>query len=156
MPLTRLKQYLDEHAVEYSIIPHTRAFSATLTAKTAHVPVREMAKTVIVHVDGRIAMAVLPASFHVDFELLKEALGADGVELAVEEDFQDLFPGCEVGAMPPFGNLYDVNVYVAQSMTEDEDIALQCRESRRTHSDEVRDFDSLVQPATLRFAGERA
>ena len=86
----------------------------------------------------------------------KEALGADRVELAVEEEFQELFRGCEVGAMPPFGNLYDVNVYVAQSMTEDEDIALQCRESRRTHSDEVRDFDSLVQPATLRFAGERA
>jgi Ala-tRNA(Pro) deacylase len=155
MPLTRLKQYLDDHAVAYSIIPHAHAFSAEVTAKTAHVPVREMAKTVMIIVDGRMAMAVLPASFHVDFGLLKDALGCEKVELAVEEEFEDLFPGCEVGAMPPFGNLYDVSVYVAHSLTEDENIAFNAGNHTELIQMKYADFARLVHPTTLHFTTER-
>ncbi len=110
MPLTKLKKFLDEHSVEFVTIPHTVTYTAEQTAKSAHVPAKELAKTVMVKVDGKMAMAVLPASFHIDFDMFRETLGAGTVELAVEGEFKDVFAGCEVGAMPPFGNLYGLDV----------------------------------------------
>jgi Ala-tRNA(Pro) deacylase len=115
MPAQKLKQFLDKNKVKYVAISHSPTYTAQEIAASAHVPGKEMAKTVIVKVDGKMAMAVLPAPQKVDFKLLKDGIGAKSVELATEQEFADSFPECEPGAMPPFGNLYDMDVFVAKS-----------------------------------------
>lgn len=152
MPLKRLKEFLDSHDVKYVTMSHSPAYTAQEIAAAAHVSGWEMAKTVIVKIDGEFAMAVLPASEHIDFEALKEALDGSKVELATEAEFKDLFPKCDVGAMPPFGNLYGLPVYVAPELAEDEQIVF----SAGSHTELVRmnyqDFEDLVQPSMLSFA----
>ena len=156
MPLGKLKEYLESHTVAYSLIPHAPTFTAQTTAEAAHVPGTELAKTVMVTVDGQMAMAVLPASEHVDFERLAEELGVKGVLLAVESDFKDIFVGCDVGAMPPFGNLYGLDVFVDATLAEDEEIAF----NAGTHTELMKmrydDYASLVQPTVVRFARQPA
>jgi Ala-tRNA(Pro) deacylase len=152
MPTQKLKQFLDSHQVKYVTIRHSPAFTAQEIAASAHVPGKELAKTVMVKIDGQLAMAVLPASHRVDLELLAEASGGSTVELAHERDFEDLFAGCEVGAMPPFGNLYGMKVFVASSLTEDEEIAF----NAGSHTELIRlaydDFARLVAPAVVRLS----
>jgi Ala-tRNA(Pro) deacylase len=152
MPVKELKEYLDSNKIKYETIGHSQVFTAQEIAASAHIPGKEMAKTVVVRIDGKMAMAVLPASYRVDFELLKEAAGASSVELASEEEFEDLFPDCEIGAMPPFGNLYGMDVFVAASLAEDEDIAF----NAGSHSELIRlsykDFERLVAPKVVKFS----
>ena len=152
MPLRKLKQYLDDNGVRYMTITHSPSYTAQEIAASAHVPGKEMAKAVMVKIDGKLAMAVTPAPSKVDFDKLKELAGAAGAELATEDEFKDLFPNCEVGAMPPFGNLYDMDVYAASDLAEDESIAF----NAGSHSELIRldyaDFDRLVHPKTGRFA----
>ncbi len=154
MPVQRLKQYLDDSDVKYVTIRHSPAYTAQEVAASAHVPGRELAKTVIVNVDDEMAMAVLPASHHVDMERLRKVTGASRVTLASEDEFKDLFPACEVGAMPPFGNLYDMKVFADASLAEDEVIAF----AAGSHSELIRvpyaDFVRLVEPVTVSFALE--
>ena len=121
MPVKKLKDFLDSQKVRYITARHSTAYTAQDIAASAHIPGKELAKTVMVKIDGQMAMAVLPASYRVDFDLLRHVSGATTVEMATEEEFKDLFPGCNVGAMPPFGNLYGMPVYVAQSLAEDEE-----------------------------------
>ena len=152
MPINRLKEYLDDHNVEYITISHSRAFTAQTIAAKSHIPGKELAKSVIVIMDGKMVMAVLPASYRVDFPQLKIALGADKVDLAQEYEFKNKFPDCEVGAMPPFGNLYGIDVFVAKSLAESEEIAF----NACTHSLLIKmryeDFDKLVKPKILTFS----
>lgn len=151
MPAKKLKEFLDENGVKYVTIQHSPAFSSQEIAASAHVPGKELAKTVIVNVDGRPAMAVVPASQQVHFGRLKKAIGAEEVSLSSEEEFADLFPGCELGAMPPFGNLYGLPVFVAMPLTADEEIAF----NAGSHTELVRlkyaDFERLVKPQVLDF-----
>jgi len=152
MPVQRLKDFLDNHGVKYVTISHSSAYTAQEIAASAHIPGKELAKTVMVEIDGRMAMAVLPASYRVDLHELKEAVGAEQVKLACEKEFADMFPGCEVGAMPPFGNLFGMEVYTAAALAEDEEIAF----NAGSHTELIRlpyaDFERLVQPNVLRFA----
>ena len=152
MPVQKLKSFLDANSVRYVTMVHSRAFTAQEIAASAHVRGKDLAKSVIVKLDGKMAMAVLPASHHVDFEMLKHVTGATSVELASEREFRDKFPGCELGAMPPFGNLWGMDVYVAASLTEDEEIAF----NAGSHTELLRlaygDFDRLVRPRVLEFA----
>jgi len=152
MPVKALRDFLDKNNVKYVAISHSPAYTAQEIAASAHIPGHELAKTVVVKVDGRLAMAVLPSSYHVDFDQLAEALGARSVELASESEFRDRFGECEVGAMPPFGNLYGMDVYVADDLTEDEQIAF----NAGSHTELIRmsysDFERLVQPKIVRFA----
>lgn len=152
MPIEKLKAFLDSHDVPYVTISHSKAYTAQQVAASAHIPGRMMAKTVMIWVDGKMAMAVLPASYHVDFEELTEAIDADEVELATEREFKDLFPDCEVGAMPPFGNLYGMDVYVAERLSRDEEIAF----NAGSHTELIRmpysDFARLVRPKVVRFS----
>jgi Ala-tRNA(Pro) deacylase len=149
MLLARLTEFLDSHHVKYITIKHSKAFTAMEVADSAHIRGREMAKTVMVKLDGRMAMAVVPASRKVVLDLLAKAVGVRGAELAEEQEFQGRFPGCEVGAMPPFGNLYDLDVYVDPRLTEDVEIAF----NAGSHTDLVRmaykDFERLVQPKVV-------
>jgi Ala-tRNA(Pro) deacylase len=105
MPVEKLREFLDRNRIKYVVISHSPAHTAQEIAASAHIPGRNMAKTVIVKLDGRLAMAVLPASELVDLELLADAAFAQRAELADEEEFEDRFPDCQLGAMPPFGNL---------------------------------------------------
>ena len=155
MPTARLKEYLDSHDVKYVTLEHSKAFTAAEIAALAHVPGREMAKTVMVDVDGHMAMAVLPASLRVSFDQLRAAIGARTVVLSNERDFVERFPGCEVGAMPPFGNLYGMEVYVADSLARQDEIAF----NAGTHTEVIRmawaDYERLVQPLVMDFAVAR-
>src|SRR5690554_3798268 len=98
MPVQKLKQFLDEHQIRYVTITHSPAFTAQEIAASAHIPGKEIAKTVMVKVDGALAMAVLPAPYRVDLEHLREATEADTVELATEDEFKEHFPQCDLGA----------------------------------------------------------
>ncbi|MFN3533624.1 MAG: aminoacyl-tRNA deacylase [Candidatus Brocadia sp.] len=154
MPVKRLKEFLDSHNIKYVTISHSRAFTAQETATSAHIPGKELAKTVMVKIDGKMAMAVLPASDKVDFDLLRKATRSDKVEIANEKEFKGLFPECEVGAMPPFGNLYGMDVFVARSLTEDEEIAFNAGSHRELVRMAYRDFEKLVKPKVMEFSIE--
>ena len=152
MPLARLKEFLDSRDVRYVLISHSPAYTAAEIAASAHIPGMELAKTVIVKIDGKMAMMVLPASYKVDFDLLREATGGKDVALATEREFQNLFPGCEPGAMPPFGNLYGMDVYVADVLSEDEDIAFNAGSFTELMKLSYEDFERLVGPKVAQFA----
>jgi Ala-tRNA(Pro) deacylase len=152
MPINKLKEFLDSKHIQYIVISHSPAFTAQQVAASAHVKGKELAKTVMVKIDGSLAMAVLPASQKVDLERLREAAGAEQVELASEREFRDRFPDCDLGAMPPFGNLYGLDVYVADTLTDDEEIAFNAGSFTELVRMAYRDFDQLVQPEVLRFA----
>jgi Ala-tRNA(Pro) deacylase len=148
MLAARLKEFLDANGVKYLSIPHRQAYTAMEVAESSHVRGQDMAKTVIVDVDGHLAMAVLPATKHVNVEHLRRSVGAQHVGIAKEGEFRFDFPGCEVGAMPPFGNLFNMEVLVDPKLAEDEEIAF----NAGTHTEVVkmnyRDFDRLVHPKT--------
>jgi Ala-tRNA(Pro) deacylase len=150
--LKRLKEFLDENDVKYVKVSHSPAYTAQEIAASIHVPGKELAKTVILKVNDRFSMAVLPASHKINFSVLKEVLNNKDVRLANEDEFKDIFPDCEVGAMPPFGNLYNLPVYVAKALTEDKEIAF----NAGTHTDVVRtsyrDFERLVNPTVATFS----
>jgi Ala-tRNA(Pro) deacylase len=155
MPIESLRAFLDRNRIKYVVISHSPAHTAQEIAASAHIPGRAMAKTVIVKLDGRLAMAVLPASEMVDLELLADAAFAQRVELADEAEFAGRFPDCQLGAMPPFGNLYGMDVYVADSLAEDDEIAF----NAGSHTELVRmaypDYARLVKPRILRFGAPR-
>ena len=152
MPIQKLKEFLDSHNVKYVTISHSRAFTAQETATSAHIPGKELAKTVMVKMNGKMAMAVLPASSKVDFDLLKKATRVATIEIANEKEFKDLFPDCEIGAMPPFGNLYGMDVFVAESLTEDKEIAFNAGSHRELVKMTYKDFEKLVKPKVITFS----
>ena len=149
MPVQKLKKYLDSHSVKYVTISHSPAYTAQRIAELTHIPGKELAKTVIVKLDERFAMAVLPASKRVDLDYLKRGVEAKQVELATEAEFEDLFPDCELGAMPPFGNLYDMDVYVAEQLSEDEDIAFNAGSHTELVRMSYKDFERLATPKVI-------
>ncbi len=152
MPVKKLKEFLDENRVKYVTISHSLAYTAQEIAASAHVPGKELAKTVIVKADGRMAMAVLPASLKLNFNLLADALGAKKVELATEREFKQLFPDCELGAMPPFGNLYGMEVFVAESLTEDKEIAFNAGSHTELMRLPFEAFSTLVKPKVVKLS----
>jgi Ala-tRNA(Pro) deacylase len=155
MALASLTEFLDAHNVAYVVISHSPAYTAQGVAGLAHISGKELAKTVIVKLDGKLVMAVLPAKFHVDFELLRKTANAKTVALAAEDEFKDQFPECETGAMPPFGNLYGIPVFADDSLEKDKEIAF----NAGTHRELIRmtwaDFKKLAEPKVIRFAAGR-
>ena len=155
MPLSKVKAFLDANQVKYVTISHSKAYTAQGIAAVTHISGKELAKSVIVKLDGALAMAVLPASFQVDLTALKKAVGVREADLASEREFKQHFPDCETGAMPPFGNLYGMPVYVDETLTEDREIAF----NAGSHYELIRmaydDFDRLVHPEILSFSSQR-
>ena len=149
MACAKLQEYLDEHHVRYVLLKHSPAFTAQEVAAAAHIPGREMAKTVVVKLDGEMALVALPAPEMVRMKHLKAETGVSQVELASEGEFKARFPDCEAGAMPPFGNLYDMDTFVEESLAEDEEIAF----NAGTHTEVIRmafaDYLELVRPRIL-------
>ncbi len=146
VPAKRLKDYLDSRNVKYVTISHSLAFTAIEIAKSAHIPTKEMAKTLIIQVDGKVCMLVLPASDHIDLQSLHQVFSADCVELASEQELSGFFPDCEIGAMPPFGNLYDMDVYLAESITERDQIVFNAGSHLEVIKMSYSDYESLVSP----------
>jgi Ala-tRNA(Pro) deacylase len=152
MPSKKLKSFLDENKVKYISIQHSSAYTAQEIAAIAHIPGKDLAKTVIIKIDGKMAMAVLPASYKVSFDNFKDTLGVKEVRLAYEQEFIDKFPDCEVGAMPPFGNIYSMEVYVAESLSEDEEIAFNACSHTELIKMSFSDFEKLVKPKRIKFS----
>jgi Ala-tRNA(Pro) deacylase len=149
MPARKLKNFLNSQNVKYVGIEHSPAYTAQEVAAMAHVSGRDFAKTVIVTIEGSLAMVVLPANRKVVLAEMRQMLGTEKVGLASEPEFTSVFPDCEPGAMPPFGNLYGLDVFVAPSLTEEVEIAF----NAGTHTEVVkmayRDYERLVKPRLL-------
>lgn len=156
MPAKKLIDFLDSHNVKYITITHSTAYTAQEIASLVHIKGRELAKTVMVKIDGQMAMAVLPASHQVDLSVLKTAAGAKTAVLATEAEFRGGFPECETGAMPPFGNLYGMPVFAENSLARDKEITF----NAGTHNEVMRlsyeDFARLVRPKVISFASAKA
>jgi len=148
---TRLKKFLDDNQVGYDVMHHDPAFTAQELAARMHISGYEFVKVVVVKLDGAIALVALPAPLRINFRALAEAAGAKRCSLASEEEFQQLFPDCELGAMPPFGNLYNLLTFVDQDVTHNENIVI----NAGTHAEAIRlryaDFSRLVRPRVVRF-----
>ncbi len=155
MPARKLKEFLDANGVKYITITHSRAYTAQEVAASAHIKGKDLAKVVMVVLDDKMAMVVLPASYQIDFDLLKAATGSNMVRLATEAEFQEMFPECETGAMPPFGNLYGMDVYVAEELTQDEEIAFNAGSHTELIRMAYRDFERLVRPKVVRIAARQ-
>lgn len=149
MSMERVRQYLDEQNVKYFILQHSPAYTAQEVAESVHVTGRHFAKCVMVKIDGRLAQAVLPATDQVDLKRMTQSVGATSVELAKEDEFKDSFPDCEVGAMPPFGNLFGMEVFVSPHLTAADRIAF----NAGSHTDVMQlsygDFERLVKPVEV-------
>jgi Ala-tRNA(Pro) deacylase len=152
MPVNKLKEFLDANQVKYVSIKHSKAYTAQEVAASAHVSGRVMAKTVVIEVKGRLAMAVLPANQKVSLDELREITGIEHVTCAAEDKFQDRFPDCEIGAMPPFGNLYGMDVFAAESLAENDEIAFNAGSHEEIIKLSYSDFERLVKPQVLNFA----
>jgi Ala-tRNA(Pro) deacylase len=155
MPLNKIKAFLDAHGTKYILISHSKAYTAQGIAAISHISGRELAKTVMVKLDGALAMAVLPASYQVDLESLRRAAGVQVAELATEREFKQHFPDCETGAMPPFGNLYGIPVYVDETLLEDREIAFNAGSHYELIKMAYKDFERLVKPEVMEFSSAR-
>jgi Ala-tRNA(Pro) deacylase len=148
----KLEKYFRDNRVEFQAMTHRTAYTAQEVAAAQGVKGKQVAKVTMVIADARVVMLVLPASHRIDFPKLKKALGAKEARLAKEEEFSNLFPDCDTGAMPPFGNIYRVEAYVDRSLTEDPEIVVQAGSHRDTIKIAYKDYARLAQPNVAEFA----
>jgi len=148
----RLEQYFRDNGVGFQIMTHPTAYTAQELAAAQRVPGKQVAKVVMALVGDKCVMLVMPASYRIDFARLGDALGAKEARLAKEEEFSDLFPDCDVGAMPPFGNLYGVPVYVDRALAGDGEIVFQAGTHHDTMKIAYQDYARLAQPNVADFA----
>jgi Ala-tRNA(Pro) deacylase len=146
-----LKTFLDEHKVNYHVLKHDHCYTSQEIAAALHVSGKHMAKVVMVKANNEIKMMVLPSASQVDLEALADTFGVNEVELAQEEEFQALFPDCEVGAMPPFGNLYGIEVFVDKALTHKADIFFEAGNHDEAIKLGFNDFKLLVKPKVADF-----
>jgi Ala-tRNA(Pro) deacylase len=151
MPVKKLKEFLDTEGIKYVSIVHSAAYTAQEVAASTHITGKELAKTVIVKLDGQMAMAVLPANRKIVLQDLREVTGSDQVKFASEEEFKAQFPDCETGAMPPFGNLYGMEVFAAASLGDNEEIAFNAGSHTEVIKLAYKDFERLVKPRVVSF-----
>ena len=151
MPVRKLKEFLDKERIKYISIIHSPAYTAQEVAASAHITGRELAKTVIVELDGKMAMGVLPANRKIVLQDLREVTGCEEVKFSSEDEFKKRFPDCETGAMPPFGNLYGMDVYVAETLLKQQEIAFNAGSHTEVIKLSFKDFERLVQPKIMSF-----
>ncbi len=147
----RLKDYLDSRHAHYQVLYHEAAYTAPAVAHALHVPGKELAKVVILKVDEKFVMTVLPSTWSVDLSRLRAVLQGNEVRLATEEEIGALFPDCEIGSMSPFGNLYGLQVYVDQSLAQDEEIVFQGGTTHEAVRMRYQDFAALARPTVEQF-----
>ena len=147
--------YLKKNSVRYEVIEHTPAFTAHEAAVASHVPDKDLAKTLIVQTDDKYCMVVMSADHRLDEHLLGKAIKAKHLHLAQEEDLKPLFPDCELGAMPPFGNLYALPVYIDKSLTNDDEIVFNACSHTKSVRLKMNDYLGLVKPVIAEFSRSR-
>jgi Ala-tRNA(Pro) deacylase len=147
----RLEEYLRDNGVPFQVQHHARVFTAQEVAAAEHVPGKQLVKVVMTVADGKAVMLALPASYRVDRTKAAAVLGVTDVRLAAEQEFAATFPDCAIGAMPPFGNLYGVDVYVDQSLADDETTVVRAGTHTDTLSLRYAAFARLVQPSVGQF-----
>jgi Ala-tRNA(Pro) deacylase len=152
--LIKLQEYLDANKIKYQMLTHSTAYTAQEIAALQHVPGRQMAKVVMVRTGGKLIMTVLPATHYVDLARMEKMLGGH-VELATEEQFRGFFPGCEVGGEPPFGNLFEIEVWVDLSLTKNDEIVFNAGNHRQTIRMRYEDYSRLVTPRVASFAVQK-
>ncbi len=148
----RVIEYLDKSGINYEVREHTPAYTAQTMAAVEHEPGKFVAKPVIVKADGKYVMCVLSACYKIDLRALKEQLGAKSVKLAEEKEIGELFPDCDVGAEPPFGNLYNVPTIMDKALTKDDHITFQAGSHEKAVRMSMKDFQKLVAPKVLEFS----
>ncbi|HEY1406739.1 MAG TPA: YbaK/EbsC family protein [Spirochaetota bacterium] len=142
----KMLDYLRRNKIDYEIVDHPKSFSAQRTAQVSHFPGRMVAKPVILQVDGSLKMIVMPADENIDIMHLMEIFNTRNIHLAREKDFSDIFPECEIGGMPPMGNLYGMDVYVAQDLAKDDTIVFNGGDHRELIKMAYKDYERLVNP----------
>lgn len=149
--VNKVKSYLDQEHVVYQILEHSLAFTAMEIAGAQHVPGKQFIKAVIVKADDQYIMCVLSSTHRIDFDRLKKLTKSQDIFLAKESEIASLFPDYELGAEPPFGQLYGLKVYVDEEVPENDEIIF----NAGTHTDAVkikyRDFKRLVKPIVADF-----
>lgn len=148
----RMEQYFRENGVGYQVLTHPQAYTMPEVAAALHISGKQVAKVVMVKADDRIVMLVVPSPYRLDFAKVREMLGAQEVTLAREEEFADLFPDCAVGAMPPFGNLYGVPVYVDEALAAQKEMVFRVGTHNEVMKIAYEDFARLAQPQVASFA----
>jgi len=148
----KLNEYLKTNRVRFEVISHPEAFSAQMVAQVEHAPGRTLAKVVMVKAGRQVVMAVLPATHRLDEHRFKKLLGVKQVRLATEKEFEKLFDDCEVGAIPPFGNIYSVPLYVDQTLAQNNNIVFNAGNHRESVKISFRDYERLVEPELCSFA----
>ncbi len=156
MPIIKkLKELFDETKVSYEVYNHPLAYTAQEIAQRQHFSGNEMAKVVMLKVDGKVVMAVVTGNQKVHLPTVRASLAAYEVSLATEDEFYSKFPGCEIGAMPPFGNLFGLPVYVDPAVTKDESIYFNAGNHVQTVRIRYKDFEKLVNPQVVRLTVEK-
>lgn len=149
--IERVRRLLDEHRIQYEILPHREAFTSQEVAQSIHLPGRRLAKVIVLReAAGSTLMVVLPASEHLDLSVFRHMTGRQGVSMASEEELKRLFPDCELGAMPPFGNLYGLTTYVDACFWDERDFWFQAGNHHEVVRMKFRDYERVAGP----FAGE--
>jgi Ala-tRNA(Pro) deacylase len=154
MPVQRLINLFDQNKIHYTLIPHPDTYTSAATGAVTHIPGREIAKTVMVRVNGEPAMSVIPASRHLDLNALKNELGTKDVQLMTELEFASAFPDCDIGAMPPLGILYKLPVYVDERLSREAEIAFNAGSHHELVRLAYKEFERLQQPKVLRIASQ--
>jgi Ala-tRNA(Pro) deacylase len=154
MPVQRLANLLDQNNIHYQLIPHSDTYTSAATGAVTHIPGREIAKTVMVRVDGLPVMSVIPGSRHLDLNALKKELGTKDVQLMTELEFASAFPDCEIGAMPPLGLLYQLPVYVDDRLSREVEIAFNAGSHHELIRLSYKEFERLQHPKVMRIASQ--
>lgn len=149
MPVRTIRAFLDENDVRYVIVQHSPAYTAQEIAESVHVSGWAFAKSVMVRLDDRLAMVVLPATRQIDLEALQESTGARNAELARESEFEACFPDCDPGAVPPFGNLFGLPVYISESLVDEPELVFNAGRHTEVMRLAYEDFQRLVEPEVL-------
>ena len=155
MSLSSLRKYLAKNSIQYRLISYSPVSTAQGLAVVVQVPGRELAKTVMVKADGELAMPVLPSASQVDIKANRHEAGVKLAELATEDEVRDRFPGCETGAMPPFGNLYGMRVFVDERLSSDKEITFNAGSHHVLIRMAWNDFERLAEPTVIRHAARR-
>lgn len=149
MSSKKLAEYLTSNHVQYKMIPHSEAYTASETSQVAHVSPRNLAKTVIVRTPEKMIMVVVESDHQLDLKKLRKAIHESHLDIAKETEFTDEFPDCEMGAMPPFGNLYGMEVFVSDVLAKDDRIAFNAGSHTELFEISFEDFKKLTKPKII-------
>ena len=147
----RIIDFLEKSKISYEVEDHPVAFSAQTMAAVIHEPGKYVAKPVLVKADGKFLLCVLPAHRKIDLQELKNQVGAKSIEIAGEDEIGKIFPDCELGAEPPFGNLYNVTTIMDKSLEKDDHIIFQAGSHEKAVRMSMADFKKLVNPCIMEF-----